>query len=168
MNRKRRVDENILDGIFLNEQILTSVEKIFDRRIKISSFDKGEVALYSILRAWAHDDPSMAEPMLIEQTISTGKRDLLDNVDMDRIKQLIAGGEKELADVTELFKNSKDDHRLQDHIKSFKKIRNRNKLLFAARYCRSKVRLADSNIPRLAALDNILEECQMLSHTSIR
>lgn len=153
----------------------TSIVQIFDRRVLVFSeqaLNEGALPLYSILRAWFRDDPSMTEPMIEqEQTIDSDQRSRIKLVgNVDRIK-LIAG-DKVLADAKELFKTQyvkgESDRRLHDHIKSFKKIRNRNKLVCAARYCKLKDRLDEMKIPRLVLLDNILEECQALSLATMR
>ena len=148
------------------EQTTSATITVLDRRPMMTVDD---VSLYAMLRRWTRDDqPSSLEKQRMESeqkekpTKMTVQMDNQDNI------QLLITGEKTLSDYSVLFQNTKfskadSQRRLNEHVVRYKKIRNRSKLVVASRYSRLRDQLAAKQIPPLAALEMILEDCRALS-----
>ena len=149
-----------------------TVMTLWDRRISTDD----DVSLYSLLRCWTRDDPQ-GEKERIERERNAQEhkeKPTKTNRPMDNVEgiHLLITGEKILSDYSVLFENSKfskaDAHRrLHEHVLHFKKIRNRSKLVVASRYSKLRDQFAAKQIPPLAALEMILEDCKALSNGSI-
>ena len=135
----------------------------------------GDESLYSMLRCWTRDEP-LREKERMERESNAHKNEekpMKMNKQMDNVENihLLIAGEKVLSE--KLFQNTKfsrteAQQRLLEHVHRFKKIRNRSKLVVASRYSRLRDQFAAKQIPPLAALEIILEDCQALSSGPLR
>jgi hypothetical protein len=160
---------------FTDRSLLPPTFALYDRRVTLPpGKDVDEVSLYALLRSWAHDDPkevgghhALLQMMLPPQAgPSAAAVGMLDNHEKIR---LLVPADKVVADINTLFQPRGSDtdadcaRRLQGIVTNAKKVRNRAKLLHVAHYSRVKDRLASKGIPKLAALEAILEECASLT-----
>ena len=148
------------------EQTTAATITVLGRRPMVTVDD---VSLYAMLRRWTRDDqPSSLEKQRMESEQKEKPTKMTLQMDLQENIQLLIAGEKTLSDYSVLFQNTKfskadSQRRLNEHVVRYKKIRNRSKLLVASRYSRLRDQLAAKQIPPLAALEMILEDCRALS-----